>query len=84
MRKAKKSKKIESPIAATMVIDFGDYSDGYDAGLKAAADYIESFDKYVNHAYRLSECLLYKFGRRKLKPRRNKRTHVIVGLWKRR
>ena len=71
---------------ARIVVDFASYEDGrqegYRAGLRAAAEFVSQFDKYVNHDYLLSECILSKFNIMKGKPRRNKRKHVIVGLWK--
>lgn len=68
-----------------LVKEYGTYSEGFDdgwnKGLEVAAEYISAFDKYVNHDYLLSECLLSKFGAMQRKPRKNKRKHVIVGIW---
>ena len=88
--KKSKSKKLKSgwtiktvpDLPALLSIDFGTYMDGFHAGIQAAASYIEAFDKYVNHEWRLSDCLKSKFNQlKKSKVRKNKRTHVIVGIW---
>jgi hypothetical protein len=31
-------------------------------GVRAAADYVSGFDKYVKHDFRLSDCILGKFN----------------------
>lgn len=78
MKKPKKNKKHYQLIA----IDFATFQEGVAQGLELAAAYVEDFDKYVNHEWRLSDCIRAKFGRlRKSKVRRNKREHVIVGVW---
>jgi hypothetical protein len=45
-------------------------SASYRRGIEAAASFVEQFDKYVRHDYRLSDCILGKFnmiGRRNLR-----------------
>jgi hypothetical protein len=45
-------------------------SDSFRKGIRAAASFVEGFDKYVKHAYRLSDCILGKFnqiGKRKIR-----------------
>jgi hypothetical protein len=68
---------------AKIIVNYSTYSEGYRKGIEAAASFVEQFDKYVNHDYLLSECILSKFNVMKGKPRKNKRTHVIVGIWNR-
>lgn len=74
--------QVLSGIECPIVIDFATYNEGKDTGIKMAAEFLEQFDKYVNHPWRLSDCLLAKFGllsRRKV--RRNSKKHIIVGVW---
>lgn len=71
--------------AQLIVLDFSTFDDGfkkgYRRGIEAAASFVEQFDKYVNHDYLLSECILSKFNIMKGKPRKNPRKHVIIGIW---
>jgi hypothetical protein len=44
--------------------------DSFRKGIAAAASFVEPYDKYVKHAYRLSDCILGKFnqiGKRKIR-----------------
>jgi hypothetical protein len=46
--------------------------DGFVAGIKAVADYVEQFNRQLDHPYRLDDCVLAKFNVTKRKrPRRN-------------
>lgn len=73
----------EGPVR--LVFDFSTYEegrrDGYRQGIEAAASFVEQFDQLVNHDYLLSECILSKFNIMPGRPHRNKRKHVIVGIW---
>lgn len=45
------------------------HSESYRRGIAAAAAFVMQFDKYVDHDYRLSDCILGKFnliGKRKI------------------
>lgn len=85
-RRIKKMRlKDVSKEAKLIVLDFSTYDDGfkqgYRKGIEAAASFVEQFDKYVNHDYLLSECILSKFNIMKGRPRKNPRKHIIVGIW---
>lgn len=64
-----------------LVFDFANFNEGYRKGIEAAAAFVSSFDSCVNHDWLLSECILSKFNIMSGRPRRNKRKHVIVGIW---
>ena len=65
-----------------LVIDFATYNEGMAQGIEMVAGFVEDFDKYINHEWRLSDCIRSKFGRLpKNKIRRNTRAHVMVGIW---
>lgn len=65
-----------------IVIDFRKWHEGLADGIEMAAAFVEEFDSYVNHDWRLSDCIRAKFNKlRKSHMRKNKRKHVIVGVW---
>jgi hypothetical protein len=52
-------------------------SASYRRGIEAAASFVEQFDKYVLHPWKLSDCILGKFnmiGKRKIRKNEDRRT----------
>jgi hypothetical protein len=48
------------------------YDAGFRAGVEAAADYLEQFNRVLDHPYRIDDCVLGKFNVSALRtPRRN-------------
>jgi hypothetical protein len=80
----KKNRRCEQCRGTQHVIDFSTYNDGFWKGVEAAASFVEEWDSYINHEWRLSDCIRAKFNIPdfpKKKLRKNKRENVIVGVW---
>jgi len=49
-----------------------DYEAGLRSGIRAAAQFIGSFDRQIKHPYRMEDCVLAKFNLITRRPRRKK------------
>lgn len=48
------------------------YKDGFQMGIRCAAEFIGQFDSQIRHPYRMEDCVLSRFNLRRARPRRKK------------